>query len=178
MTLQSICDLIILVGAVILAIERIYNYSKKPVDKVKKSTDEHIIKIVHSECDEILPTELDEHANLLRSERQKEHEKLLTQLENLILDKITPHFEEIERINKEQNEDIKLLKKSNLDMLRQNILYLYDHHKKEKKLTITEKEYLDELYNDYSAEGGNSYIHKIYKRMQDWEIIDEDEKEE
>ncbi|MBQ4060549.1 MAG: hypothetical protein IJD46_00845 [Bacilli bacterium] len=40
----------------------------------------------------------------------------------------------------------------------------------EGKIPLTARENLDELYNDYVAQGGNSYITKYYKRMLLWEI--------
>ena len=78
---------------------------------------------------------------------------------------------EISKQNDKQSELIGLINKSSLDLLRQNILTLYNEHKKDKQLTQTEKEYLDELFRDYTEQNGNSYIKKKYIRMQSWTII-------
>lgn len=58
--------------------------------------------------------------------------------------------------------------------MRQRIMDIYHRYKKEKSYPIHEKEKLEELYKDYKAEKGNSYIDKYYNRMQTWEVYYED----
>ena len=48
------------------------------------------------------------------------------------------------------------------------------NNKKEKRFPIHAKEALDELYKDYKAEDGNSYIDKYYARMCTWEAYDDE----
>lgn len=54
--------------------------------------------------------------------------------------------------------------------MRQRIMSIYYDHKSTRRIPLHKKEILDELYKDYTDEGGNSYITKYYKRMQNWEI--------
>jgi uncharacterized protein YycO len=61
--------------------------------------------------------------------------------------------------------------RSTKDILRQRIINIYNTYKVEGKIPQTIRENLDELYKDYTAQGGNSYITKYYKRMIQWEII-------
>ena len=51
---------------------------------------------------------------------------------------------------------------------------IYHDYKKERALPLQVREALNELYKDYKAEGGNSYIDKYYGRMASWETIEED----
>ena len=52
---------------------------------------------------------------------------------------------------------------------------IYNDNKHDRTLEETEKERLDELYSDYKAEGGNSFIDKYYHRMCNWTTISDEE---
>ena len=54
---------------------------------------------------------------------------------------------------------------------------MYFKNKKDKTLTLHEKEALDQYYVDYKAIKGNSYIDKYYNRMRKWQVIDDDEED-
>ena len=64
------------------------------------------------------------------------------------------------------------------DVLREKIMQVYFKNKKDKTLTLHEKEALDQYFIDYKAIKGNSYIDKYYNRMLKWQVIDDDEEEE
>ena len=51
------------------------------------------------------------------------------------------------------------------DVLREKIMQVYFKNKKDKTLTLHEKEALDQYFIDYKAIKGNSYIDKYYNRM-------------
>ena len=71
---------------------------------------------------------------------------------------------------------INILQQSSKDLLRKEIIHIYDEHKKTRTLTETTRELLDDLYGDYKAEHGNHYIDKIYNRMIQWPVVpDEDD---
>jgi hypothetical protein len=63
------------------------------------------------------------------------------------------------------------------DVLREKIMQLYFKNKKDKMLTLHEKEALDQYYIDYKAIKGNSYIDKYYNRMRLWQVIDDDDED-
>ena len=89
-----------------------------------------------------------------------------------------PLMEELKKIqtqNDSQSKQIEALTCSTKDLLRTSIMELYKTHKQCRQLTEEEREYLDDLYNDYTAEGGNSFIKKLYLRMCKWDIIVDDE---
>ena len=57
-------------------------------------------------------------------------------------------------------------------------MQVYFKNRKDKTLTLHEKEALDQYFIDYKAIKGNSYIDKYYNRMLKWQVIDDDEEEE
>jgi hypothetical protein len=59
-------------------------------------------------------------------------------------------------------------------VLREKIMGIYHKNKRERTLTLSEKEALDQYYIDYKAMKGNSYIDKYYKRMKKWKVDEDD----
>ena len=57
-TLQDLCNLIILVSAVIIAFKNIYGFFKKPVDTIQENADKreekHIIEVINKTLPELL----------------------------------------------------------------------------------------------------------------------------
>ena len=51
---------------------------------------------------------------------------------------------------------------------------IYNKYKFDKRMPIYMREALNELYKDYKAEGGNSYIDKYYNRMKEWETYNDE----
>ncbi len=176
LTLQDTANLIVLIGAVLLAFERIYQkLIKKPVDVVKEKNEEYVAKIAEATFDKKIPPLLENQTNQMREERQKEHDAELVKMKDMINDEITPYFEEIERINLDQNEKIQLLTESSRDILRQHIINVYERNKNTKTLSYTEREFLNDCFDDYTRQNGNGYIAKLYKRMEDWPTLDDEE---
>jgi hypothetical protein len=55
--------------------------------------------------------------------------------------------------------------------LRSEMLRIYYHHRETQKIRQYEYENFVMLYEAYKALGGNSFIDKIYKEVQTWEIV-------
>jgi ABC-type lipoprotein release transport system permease subunit len=55
--------------------------------------------------------------------------------------------------------------------LRSEMLRIYYHHRESKKIRQYEYENFVLLYEAYKALKGNSFIDKIYKEVQSWEVI-------
>lgn len=55
--------------------------------------------------------------------------------------------------------------------LRSEMLRIYYHRKETKKIRQYEYENFVILYEEYKALKGNSFIDKIYKEVQTWEVI-------
>lgn len=56
-------------------------------------------------------------------------------------------------------------------LLRSDMLHIYYRHKDSEKIRQYEYENFEMLYKAYKALGGNSFIDKIYKELQSWEIV-------
>ena len=55
--------------------------------------------------------------------------------------------------------------------LRSEMLRIYYHHRESNKIRQYEYENFVMLYEAYKALGGKSFIDKIYKEVQTWEIV-------
>lgn len=55
--------------------------------------------------------------------------------------------------------------------LRSEMLQIYYHNREDKKIRQYEYENFVMLYEAYKALKGNSFIDKIYKEVQTWEVI-------
>ena len=173
MSLESVCDLIILFGTAYFMILKIVDSFAKPTSKLKKKRVDKEKEKIKEALDEALPKYLESHDIETK-------EKFLNEIKEALREENKNDFEEIKEINKSQNEQLKYLKEmilkinnSSKDIMRQKIMAIYHANKKTKTLTIYDKEALDELYKDYKAQNGNSYIEKYYARMKKWKVIDE-----
>lgn len=173
MSLESVCDLIILFGTAYFMILKMIDSFAKPTSKLKKKRVDKEKEKIKEALDEALPKYLESHNIEIK-------EKFLNEIKEALREENKNDFEEIKEINKSQNEQLKYLKEmilkinnSSKDIMRQKIMAIYHANKKTKTLTIYDKESLDELYKDYKAQNGNSYIEKYYARMKKWKVIDE-----
>ena len=173
MSLESVCDLIILFGTAYFMILKMIDSFAKPTSKLKKKRVDKEKEKIKEALDEALPKYLESHNIEIK-------EKFLNEIKEALREENKNDFEEIKEINKSQNEQLKYLKEmilkinnSSKDIMRQKIMAIYHANKRTKTLTIYDKEALDELYKDYKAQNGNSYIEKYYARMKKWKVIDE-----
>lgn len=178
MSFSQICDAIVLVSAMCIAFTNIYNFFAKPTSKLKKKRTEEIQEQIIDTLDEKLPEILLEHDLETRQKYLSDRQNYLNEIKTEVLTDVKDMLDNIYALNLEQNESIKTLSQGNKDMLRQRIMDIYYTYRDEKKLPIHKKEALDELYKDYKAEGGNSYIDKYYNRMKLWEVYDDENYED
>ena len=161
-----------------IAFTNIYNFFAKPTSKLKKKRTEEIQEQISDTLDEKLPEILLEHDLETRQKYLSDRQNYLNEIKTEVLTDVKDMLDNIYALNLEQNESIKTLSQGNKDMLRQRIMDIYYTYRDEKKLPIHKKEALDELYKDYKAEGGNSYIDKYYNRMKLWEVYDDENYED
>ena len=178
MSISQFCDIIILISALCIAITNIYNFFAKPTTKLKKKKTEELNNQISGILDKKLPEILLEHDLETRQEHLDDRQNCLKEIKTAVLTDVKDTLDSIYKLNLEQNESIKTLSQGNKDMLRQRIMDIYYTYRDEKKLPIHKKEALDELYKDYKAEGGNSYIDKYHNRMKTWEIYDDENHED
>ena len=174
LSISQFCDIIILVSALCIAITNIYNFFAKPTTKLKKKKIEELNNQISDILDKKLPEILLEHDLETRQKYLDDRQNCLNEIKTEVLTNVKDTLDNIYKLNLEQNESIKTLSQGNKDMLRQRIMDIYYTYRDEKKFPIHKKEALDELYKDYKAEGGNSYIDKYHNRMKTWEIYDDE----
>ena len=161
--LSSACDFVILIGAVFVAFDRII----KPVIFIKKKSDNSFDEKIAESLKKHLPEIL-----------QKHYEDTKQQLIKETTEKVKAAIEdELTSVDllKQQYDILVLTAK---DVLREKIMKIYNDYRREKILPLSKKEQLEQYYIDYKKLKGNSYIDKYYKRMQRWEVIDEEDVDE
>lgn len=178
-TFQFICNIIVLLGGVVGAVSAIAALIGKPIILFKKR------KMTQQDKDrKALITNVSETILIQLSPKFEALTKTidtLTQVQvehNAQLEQLKAEMESQRKALQEQKETLDVMVLTTKDLLRDAILNIYNNNKRRRALTETERELVDELYRDYRAEHGNSYIEKKYKRMEHWELIpDEDEQQ-
>lgn len=141
---------------------------RKREEELERET-QHIKTVL----EELLPDKLLQHDLEVRDRYRSDRESYLHDIKNETLRDLQNPIDEILKIERELKEELEKINRSTKDMLRQRIMHIYDVYKEEQKIPLTVRENLDELYNDYIGQGGNSYVTKYYKRMLLWEIVND-----
>lgn len=174
MTISELCDIIILLGALAVAITNIYNFFAKPNSNLKSRKLKQTNALVENILKEKMPKILEEHDLQTKNKYLSDRRRCLEEIKASVLADTKDTLEEIKELNLKQTESIEILYKTSKDVLRQRIMNIYHTYKIEKRMPIHAREALDELYKDYKAENGNSYIDKYYSRMVTWETYDDE----
>lgn len=159
-------DIIILIGALFLAVERIF----KPLLKLKKKGDANLEEKITEVLNRVLPDILLEHDKETRKKYQADREKYLHEIKCEVLTNIQGELSQVEELNL-QYETLAI---SARDVLREKIMAIYHKNKRDRRMSGYEREALTQYYKDYKAINGNSYIDKYYARMKNW-ATDEDD---
>ena len=89
-----------------------------------------------------------------------------------ILPPIITTFEEKNRL---QDEKLGMLIKSSNDMLRKDIVRIYYKYLPYQRILQYDKEFICAVYQDYHAQGGNSFIDGIMKIIRTWLVVSTEE---
>lgn len=177
MSLGAICDIIILVAAVLVAITNIYKFFsnsgkgiKKKVEEAKTEQENELNNKIDTRLKLVLPDILLKHDLEVREKYKADRERYLQEIKAEVVKEIGCQLKSIDKIQ----EDMQALADSAKDVLREKIMALYHKNKKSRKMEEHEKEALDQYYKDYKAIKGNSYIDKYYGRMKSWTVIPDD----
>lgn len=196
MALTTICDIIILIAALCVAITNIYKFfangGKKVKDKIEENRAEQlqaektrtreVIAEVSTEQEatrkaeivavlkEELPGMLVDHDIKLREKYKADREQYLQDIKEAVVQEIEGQLNAVDSIQ----EDMEALAESAKDVLREKIMALYHKNKRSRTMEEHEKEALTQYYKDYKAIGGNSYIDKYWTRMETWSVIPDD----
>jgi hypothetical protein len=164
--LGAAVDFVILIGALILALDRIGSkfgwFKKKTDDSFEKRVCEIVIKI--------LPDILYNHDIETRDKYKSDRQRYLEDIKTEVLKNIQTELCQVSNLD----EKYEILACSARDVLREKIMAIYHKNKKVKEMTQYEREALTQYYKDYKAMNGNSYIDKYYNRMKSWKTIDDD----
>lgn len=161
MTLQNICNIIILFGAVAGAIAAIWNLCGRPVLFFKKRK-----------------KQADDDRKKAEEERKQQ---LIKEISQAIKTDLAPDFDDIYTQNEEQTEkiaeqgtQIAHLAHTMRDTIGAEIIAFYEQHKAKRAITEAQKETIEDLYKEYKQLKGNHHVDNIYKRMWSWDIFTED----
>ena len=170
MSFEQICDWVVLIGAVTIAITNIIKFFKDPFTKGAKKSAQKLNEKIDARLEEKLPEYFDERDKQTREKYLSQRLNYLNEIQTEVTNNISVPIEEISKNMVILTEAIATLQKGTKDVLRQKIMDIYHEFKNERKFPLYTKEKLDELYKDYKAEKGNSYIDKYYGRMSKWEV--------
>ena len=181
--LQEVCNLIILISAVIVAGKTIYGFLKKPVDdlhdKAYNTEERHIESVIEQKMPELLK----DHGEAVKNERKKETQDMMNSVKEGILEVLDDKIEELKEISLDQNRElmtiqktVKQLNDSSMDVMRYDMNKIYYKYRPYKKILDCDKKAFIKFYTDYHEMGGNTWIDSLYKEVVTWEIV-EDERE-
>ena len=168
LTVGEIVDYIILGGALVAAIYKIWDFFAKPTSKLKQKINDKEKSRVSAILDEKLPQILYDHDIETRDKYKSDRQKYLNEIKEEVLKEIGDDI-------KTNSETINALVISAKDVLREKIMAIYHKNKYNRTMTEYEREALNQYYIDYKALNGNSYIDKRYKRMDKWKVIFDDD---
>lgn len=174
MSLEQLCDYIVLAGAVVMAVYNIIKVFAKPTSIFKRKKEKEYSENLKRNLDNLIPKYLEEHDLETRDRYLADRQRYLQEITNEVLSNIKCDLNIIKDTNKKQNETIDILRKQAVDVLRQKIEKIYYDYRDSRELPRFALENLEELYSDYKKGGGNHHIDKLYSRMKTWKIIEQE----
>ena len=168
--LGNLGDIIIIIGGICVAIKNISEYFGKPIKFFKKRTDKNFEAKTIEILNKVLPDILYQHDLGTRDKYLADRQRYLEDIKAEVLKNIQGELNEVAQLASQYE----VLVISSKDVLREKIMAIYHKNKKDKTLTLNEKEALDQYYVDYKSMKGNSYIDKYYNRMKKWKVAEDD----
>lgn len=162
--IEQICNWIVLISAVTIAVTNIFRFFGKPIVFAKKKSLEEEKKRFCIYLQEELPSMLLSHDLETRDKYKSDRERYLKEISDCVTENMT-------KIISKQNTNIDILTRSSKDVLREKIMAIYHKNKERRLLECYEREALDQYYIDYKAMNGNSYIDKYYSIMKKWGVL-------
>lgn len=177
---MNIYEFIVCAATLLNSVLIIYNISGKPVKFFKKKREDEL----QERWKQYLKTYSQEVTKVVQADMTQHIEKVVQDSLDKALEPLKKEVVDIKKINLDQSQHIKdldakieTLDKGTKDILRQKIMTIYHANKHTGAWTVYDKECFDELYKDYRAEGGNSYICKYYNRTRNWDTFDPEKEE-
>lgn len=172
MQFDQIALMIVTIGNICLALYNILKFtleSRKIQNNVHKTQfhndftaemDQHVVEYLEKNEDFISEVVCDVVREVVQDEINSKFDSINTSLSNL-----TNQVTEIAT-------NVGVLTAASKDLLREQIMKIYRDGYQQRTLTIGQREELDQYYEDYKREHGNSFIDKFYHRMDTWNVID------
>lgn len=155
---------IVLVVVILIGINFLLKKYIKPLVKYFEDIDRRAVKI----------KELDEQVTILKENQLRNAERYQTADDELRgqIKEVSDKVSVVASMLVEMQERIDA---SNIAKLKDRIREIYYVHHNSHVITKMEKEVLEDLIDEYSKSGGNSFVHlKILPEIFDWEVVDED----
>lgn len=177
MMLSTIVDIIILIGALVLAIERIASFFKKTgkgikqtAEDIKEKQEKELNDKIDARLKEVLPGILEKHDLETRQKYLNDRTRYLTEIKDEVVRVMQQKLDAVDLHDSQMEVFTEVLK----ELLRERIMAIYSRNRCRRKLEEHEKIELDRSYDSYKSINGNSYIDEFYARMSAWEVIPDD----
>lgn len=167
---QLLCNWIVLISAVLIAIKSIADMLGKPIKFVRKKTNDDFTDKVISILNNVLPDILVKHDLETRKKYLADREAYLEDIKREVIKEVGGQLNQVTNLSSQYRS----LEISAKDVLREKIVCLYENNKDRKKLRFFERHALEQYYKDYKAMHGNTYIETLYERMKTWETEPDD----
>lgn len=197
MGLGVICDIIILVAAVLVAVTNIYNFFAKSGKGIKKKVDEvtaekeaefnakvdERVKLVAQPMidsavrtltasfegllDKHLPERLLAHDHETRKKYLEDRQRYLEEIKNEVVCVLQDRIDAVD----EHDDQMKVFSEVMKELLRERIMEIYRRNRAERQLEDHERYELRQAYTSYKSIGGNSYIDGYYETMDGWATV-------
>ena len=172
--LQTVCNIIIIVGGACMAIKNVSEWLGRPIKIFRKRADVQLENKIKEVLDNVLPEILYNHDLEIRDRYKADRQRYLQEIKDEVLLSMEQELGQVATLTK-QYEALAISAK---DVLREKIMQIYFKNRRDRALTYHEREALDQYYIDYKAIKGNSYIDKYYNRMKLWQVVEDDYDEE
>lgn len=160
---EIICNGIVFISAVLIAVKNIAEMCGKPIKFIKKKNDRELETKIATIVIKLLPDMLKEYDEANKAAH-------INDVKAEVIKQIGGQLNSVDTLANQY----KSLEISAKDVLREKIVCMYESNKDQRRLRHFERRALDQYYKDYKAMNGNSYIDIIYDRMKTWEVEPDD----
>lgn len=167
---EIICNGIVFISAVFIAIKNIAEMFGKPIRLLKKKNDTEFEAKVTAIINKVMPDLFLAHDLQTKTTYLADRQRYLEEIKNAVIQQIGTQLSNVDALAAQY----KALEISAKDVLREKIVCLYESNKDRRKLRHFECRALDQYYKDYKDMGGNSYIDILYDRMKMWDVEPDD----
>lgn len=197
MGLEVICDIIILVAAVLVAITNIYNFFKNSGKGIKDKVEEvaaereaefnakvderarqvaqpivdqavrNLTSSFEGLLDEYLPGRLTAHDLDTRKRYLEDRQRYLCEIKDEVVEILQDRIDAVD----EHGDQMKVFSEVMKELLRERIMEIYRRNRTERQLEDHERYELRQAYSSYKSIGGNSYIDGYYETMEGWATV-------